>query len=193
MHEKLLATCAVLCRTPHPPKCLVHVDTAPRRCNFRSCMLGRACSCDRKPRSVQSITVVMTMQVVRRTWDWLAEQPEDAAELAVLLFEAAPKLKISAGGSGGASRPPKASRRSSYKEEGGSQRRLSAGVPCPIGSPQTCPIYITSPVYCHHLVIFRLCITACEADVRTPFTLVFPCSCHAERPVAQNCAVRIDA
>ena len=79
------------------------------------------------------------MQVVRRTWDWLAEQPEDAAELAVLLFEAAPKLKISAGGSGGASRPPKASCRSSYKEEGGSQRRLSAGVPCPIGIPQSCP------------------------------------------------------
>ncbi len=72
-------------------------------------------------------------QVVRRTWDWLAEQPEDAAELAVLLFEAAPKLKISAGGSGGASQPPKASRRSSYKEEGGSRHRLSAGVPCPIG------------------------------------------------------------
>ncbi|EIE20699.1 hypothetical protein COCSUDRAFT_57268 [Coccomyxa subellipsoidea C-169] len=73
-------------------------------------------------------------KVVRRTWDWLAEQPEDAAELAVLLFEAAPKLKISASGSGGASQPPKASRRSSYKEEGGFQHRLSAGVPCPIGA-----------------------------------------------------------
>ena len=34
------------------------------------------------------------MQVVRRTWDWLAEQPEDAAELALLLFEAAPKLNF---------------------------------------------------------------------------------------------------
>lgn len=72
--------------------------------------------------------------MVRRTWDWLAEQPEDAAELAVLLFEAAPKLKISASGSGGASRPPKASRRASYKEEDGSRHRLSAAVPCPTGA-----------------------------------------------------------
>ncbi|CAL8468091.1 g7630 [Coccomyxa elongata] len=72
-------------------------------------------------------------KVVRRTWDWLAEQPEDAAELAVLLFEAAPKLKISASGSGGTSRPPKASRRASYKEEDGSRHRLSAAVPCPTG------------------------------------------------------------
>ena len=43
-------------------------------------------------------------QVVRRTWDWLAEQPEDAAELAVLLYEAAPKLNISSASAGGASR-----------------------------------------------------------------------------------------
>ncbi len=45
-----------------------------------------------------------TPQVVRRTWDWLAEQPEDAAELAVLLYEAAPKLNISSASAGGASR-----------------------------------------------------------------------------------------
>ncbi len=83
--------------------------------------------------------------MVRRTWDWLAEQPEDAAELAVLLFEAAPKLKISASGSGGASRPPKASRRASYKEEDGSRHRLSAAVPCPTGAP---PHY-TLFCYCH--------------------------------------------
>ena len=74
------------------------------------------------------------LQVVRRTWDWLAEQPEDAAELAVLLFEAAPRLKISASGSGGTSRPPKASRRASYKDEDGSRHRLSAAVPCPTGA-----------------------------------------------------------
>lgn len=35
-------------------------------------------------------------QVVQRTWDWLAEQPEDAAELAQLLFEATPRLGVAA-------------------------------------------------------------------------------------------------
>ena len=38
--------------------------------------------------------VPCTVQVVQKTWDWLAEQPEDAAELAALLFEAAPKLGV---------------------------------------------------------------------------------------------------
>ena len=52
------------------------------------------------------------MQVVQRTWDWLAEQPEDAAELAQLLFEAAPRLGVAAAespkklASKGSKRPP---------------------------------------------------------------------------------------
>ena len=67
--------------------------------------------------------------MVRRTWDWLAEQPEDAAELALLLFEAAPKLNFSeAGPSRGAS--VKISRRaSSYKAHGGFKHRLECAVP----------------------------------------------------------------
>ena len=38
----------------------------------------------------------MWMQMIRKTWTWLAEQPEDAAELAQLLFEATPRLGVSA-------------------------------------------------------------------------------------------------
>jgi len=66
--------------------------------------------------------------VVRRTWDWLAEQPEDAAELALLLFEAAPKLNFS---ETGPSRQAscKIPRRASYKEQGGFKRRLARAVP----------------------------------------------------------------
>ena len=71
-------------------------------------------------------------QVVRRTWDWLAEQPEDAAELALLLFEAAPKLNFSeTGPSRQAS--SKIPRRASYKEQGGFRQRLARAVPMPSG------------------------------------------------------------
>ena len=42
--------------------------------------------------------------VQQRTWDWLSEQPEDAAELAALLSEAAPKLRLSRDESGSGSR-----------------------------------------------------------------------------------------
>lgn len=80
-------------------------------------------------------------QVVRRTWDWLAEQPEDAAELAVLLYEAAPKLNIaasSAAGRGAASRAAAAAktprRASGADREGGLRERLAAAVPMPIGA-----------------------------------------------------------
>ena len=73
-----------------------------------------------------------TAQVVRRTWDWLAEQPEDAAELALLLFEAAPKLNFS---ETGPSRQAscKIPRRASYKEQGGFKRRLARAVTMPSG------------------------------------------------------------
>ena len=74
------------------------------------------------------------MQVVRRTWDWLAEQPEDAAELALLLFQAAPKLNFSEmGPSRQAS--SKIPRRASYKEQGGFVQRLTRAVPMPCGAP----------------------------------------------------------
>ena len=73
-------------------------------------------------------------QVVRRTWDWLAEQPEDAAELALLLFEAAPKLNFSeTGPSRQAS--SKIPRQASYKEQGGFGQRLARAVPMPSGAP----------------------------------------------------------
>ncbi len=73
------------------------------------------------------------VQVVRRTWDWLAEQPEDAAELALLLFEAAPKLNFSeTGPSRQAS--SKIPRRASYKEQGGFRQRLARAVPMPSGT-----------------------------------------------------------
>ncbi len=36
------------------------------------------------------------MQALQKALDWLAEQPEDAAELAALLSEAAPKLGFNA-------------------------------------------------------------------------------------------------
>ena len=38
----------------------------------------------------------LMFQVVQRTWHWLAEQPEDAAELAQLLYEATPRLGVPA-------------------------------------------------------------------------------------------------
>ena len=70
---------------------------------------------------------------MRRTWDWLAEQPEDAAELALLLFEAAPKLNFSeTGPSRQAS--SKVPRRASYKEQGGFKQRLARAVPMPSGA-----------------------------------------------------------
>ena len=71
---------------------------------------------------------LLLMQVVRRTWDWLAEQPEDAAELALLLFEAAPKLNF---GNAGPSRAASAKmpRRASTMPQGGFRRRLARAVP----------------------------------------------------------------
>lgn len=36
------------------------------------------------------------MQALEQTWEWLAEQPGEAAELAALLFEAAPRLGVPA-------------------------------------------------------------------------------------------------
>lgn len=75
----------------------------------------------------------------QRTWDWLSEQPEDAAELAAILSEAAPRLRLSRDDSG-----------SGYGSRSGSGRlqvkmshsrdavrslrgRLAAAMPMPIG------------------------------------------------------------
>ena len=78
---------------------------------------------------------LLLMQVVRRTWDWLAEQPEDAAELALLLFEAAPKLNF---GDAGPSRAASAKmpRRASTMPQGGFRRRLTRAVPMAPGGTQ---------------------------------------------------------
>ena len=37
---------------------------------------------------------VQSLQALQRAWDWLAEQPEDASELAAVLNEAVPRLKL---------------------------------------------------------------------------------------------------
>ena len=81
---------------------------------------------------------LLPMQVVRRTWDWLAEQPEDAAELALLLFEAAPKLNF---GEAGPSRAAlaKMPRRTSVQAQGGFRRRLARAVPIAPGGTLTAP------------------------------------------------------
>ena len=51
-------------------------------------------------RAVQATACMLTslspMQALQKALDWLAEQPEDAAELAALLSEAAPKLGFNA-------------------------------------------------------------------------------------------------
>lgn len=36
----------------------------------------------------------MRVQALQKAWDWLAEQPEDASELAAVLNEAVPRLKL---------------------------------------------------------------------------------------------------
>ena len=74
------------------------------------------------------------MQVVRRTWDWLAEQPEDAAELALLLFEAAPKLNFGEAGPLRAA-SSKMPRRASTMPQG--RRRLARAVPMAPGETPT--------------------------------------------------------
>ena len=88
------------------------------------------------------------MQVVRRTWDWLAEQPEDAAELALLLFEAAPKLNF---GKTGPSRAASAKmpRRASTMPQGGFRRRLARAVPMAPGGTPTAPLESSSFRYLH--------------------------------------------
>eukprot|EP00891_Asterochloris_glomerata_P005709 jgi/Astpho2/5709/Aster-02947 len=75
-------------------------------------------------------------QVVQKTWDWLAEQPEDAAELAALLFEAAPKLGVP-----GAQRTPgKSMSRAASRAHALDmpdvtlKQRLGAAQPMPTGS-----------------------------------------------------------
>ena len=67
---------------------------------------------------------------MQRTWDWLAEQPEDAAELAQLLFEATPRLGVAAARS-----PRKAprSRRHPADPNASLLDRLKAAEPMPSG------------------------------------------------------------
>ena len=100
-----------------------------------------------KERDVHQSEGPCCMKVVARTWDWLAEQPEDAAELAVLLYEAAPKLNIAAsstaGGSAGAGHhAAKTPRRAHHSEDGGLLERLAAAVPMPIGQQRLHPCLV---------------------------------------------------
>ncbi|KAK9806465.1 hypothetical protein WJX73_010630 [Symbiochloris irregularis] len=76
--------------------------------------------------------------VQQRTWDWLAEQPEDAAELAVLLSEAAPKLRLSrddSAGSGNRTASGRLQAKMSHSRDvvRSLRARLEAAVPMPIG------------------------------------------------------------
>ena len=79
--------------------------------------------------------------MVQKTWDWLAEQPEDAAELAALLFEAAPKLGVP-----GAQKPPgkslsRAARRADALDmpDVTLKQRLGAAQPMPTGESAHMP------------------------------------------------------
>lgn len=71
---------------------------------------------------------------MQRTWDWLAEQPEDAAELAQLLFEATPRLGVAAARS-----PRKAprNRRKPADPNASLLDRLKAAEPISSGEPAT--------------------------------------------------------
>ena len=86
-------------------------------------------------KSLHLSTCILQSQVVQKTWDWLAEQPEDAAELAALLFEAAPKLGVP-----GAQRTPgKSMSRAASRAHALDmpdvtlKRRLGAAQPMPTG------------------------------------------------------------
>ena len=68
---------------------------------------------------------------MQKTWDWLAEQPEDAAELAQLLFEATPRLGVAA-----AKSPRKATRNRRHPGDASLSLldRLKAAEPLPSGT-----------------------------------------------------------
>ena len=72
--------------------------------------------------------------MVKRTYEWLAEQPEDADELVALLSEAAPRLGVAAAVSG--VRAHLRTPRRLPPEPGACLRqRLAAAVPMPTGTP----------------------------------------------------------
>jgi len=70
--------------------------------------------------------------VVRRTYEWLAEQQEDAAELVALLAEAAPRLGVAAAAA--AARAPASRTPSRPPPEPGAAERLAAAAPMPAGA-----------------------------------------------------------
>ena len=77
-------------------------------------------------------------EVQQRTWDWLAEQPEDAAELAALLSEAAPKLRLSrddSTGSGARTASGRLQAKMSHSRDAvrSLRARLKAAIPMAIG------------------------------------------------------------
>ena len=80
-------------------------------------------------------TGCVSSQAMERTWNWLAEVPEEAAELAYLLFEAAPRLGVAAS-SPRALRHPKP-RRMSY-DATSDAARLAAAAPMPSGLFSIC-------------------------------------------------------
>ena len=72
-------------------------------------------------------------QVVKRTYEWLAEQPEDADELVALLSEAAPRLGVAAAVSGVRAHP-RTPRRLPPEPGACLRQRLAAAVPMRTGT-----------------------------------------------------------
>ena len=81
----------------------------------------------------QSMHCRRARQVVKRTYEWLAEQPEDADELAALLSEAAPRLGVAAAVSG-ARAQPRTPRRLTPEPGACLRQRLASAVPMPTGA-----------------------------------------------------------
>lgn len=70
--------------------------------------------------------------MVKRTYEWLAEQPEDADELVALLSEAAPRLGVAAAVATRAQ--PRTPRRQPPEPGARLRQRLAEAVPMPTGA-----------------------------------------------------------
>ncbi len=94
-------------------------------------------SAERKQQACM-LTSLSPLQALQKALDWLAEQPEDAAELAALLSEAAPKLGFNAQ----KSKIPGISRAATSRKslellhaDMSLMQRLQAARPMPVGAP----------------------------------------------------------
>lgn len=107
------------------------------------------------------------MQAIQQACDWLAEQPEDASELAALLSEAVPRLRLAA------LQRPAISRAATSREalqllhaDMTLMQRLQAARPMPVGVTYCCPLLF---------MVFGL-LTCCSPRLFMVFGLVH-CTC----------------